>query len=59
MKPMRHTFGVWILPVVAAAVTLAILNGVERKAGFGPASLIGIAILLLVGVAFFTGRKQR
>jgi hypothetical protein len=58
MKPMRRTLGSWILPVVVAAITLTILNAVERSAGFGPASILGVGILLVVVILFFAGRKQ-
>jgi hypothetical protein len=44
--------------VVVAAITLTILNAVERSAGFGPASILGVGILLVVVILFFAGRKQ-
>jgi hypothetical protein len=57
MSPARHNTVAWIVPVIAAAITLALLNGVEKFVGFGPASLVGVAILIVVVFVFWRGRR--
>lgn len=48
----------WLAPVAAAVITLALLNGLERTAGFGIAGIVGAAILIVVVVIVWLRRRQ-
>jgi len=57
MTKRPQKWKVWVGPAIAATITLLILEIAERSGGFGFASIVGIAILLVVVVGFLRRRQ--